>query len=233
MSSEKILALINARGGSKGVPGKNKKPLLGKPLITYSIEAGQQSQLIDKILVSTDDEEIAQIAKDAGADVPFLRPAELATDTASQFDVIKHAVEFLEEQGEHYDIICILQPTCPLRSAEDIDSTINLLKETGSDSAITIGELYDKHPAVVYEMEGENMITPYIKVDKSGTRRQEFKPLYYRAGTVYVMRRKCIFEDNNLYGDSTCGHLVPDERCFNIDSPFDWQLCEAYMKSLL
>lgn len=228
--SRKTLCLINARGGSKGVPGKNTKPLGGKPLIGYSIETAKASTLISRVVVSTDSEKIAAVARDFGADVPFLRPPELASDTAKQIDAIIHAITFVEDQGEEYDYICILQPTCPFRSVDDVDGALQLLISTNADSVITVTDVGGRHPNTLYTMAENQQIAPYIKNDRAGVLRQNFESLYWRTGSVYAMRRDVVMNSRSLYGSDIRGYLQPEERAFNIDSPFDWDLCEAYLE---
>jgi len=138
----KILGLIPARGGSKGIPRKNIKPLGGKPLIAYSIEAGLKSRYLDKVLVSTDDEEIAQVARQYGADVPFIRPAELARDDTPTLPVIQHALRFLADKGETYDAVCLLQPSSPFRTPAFIDAAIEKYVRSGADSLVTRYAVY-------------------------------------------------------------------------------------------
>ncbi len=230
LNNKRILGLINARGGSKGVPGKNIKLMNGKPLIGYSIECARQSRFIDKVLVSTDDPEIAEVAKSFGADVPFLRPQELASDTAKQIDAMIHAVNFLEDNGENYDIICVLQPTCPMRIAEDIDATLELLISSNADSAITVTDVGGRHPRTLYNKDQSGRVFPYLESDGAGVLRQNFEELYWRTGAVYAMKRDVLMMHKSLYGEDIRGHVMPEERCFNIDGPFDWDVCEAYMK---
>jgi CMP-N,N'-diacetyllegionaminic acid synthase len=228
--SASILCLINARAGSKGLPGKNLKPLGGKPLVAWSIDVAKQSKLIKKTVVSTDSEEIAHIATQHGAAAPFLRPKELATDTAKQIDVVVHALKFLESMGEHYDYVCILQPTCPLRSVEDVDGTLEFLVSSGADSAITITEVGGRHPRTLYKFhEGNNKLTPYIENNKGGVIRQDFEELYWRTGAVYAMKTSVV-KSGSLYGNDTRGYKVPEERAFNIDTPFDFELAEAWLQ---
>lgn len=224
----KILCLINARGGSKGVPGKNIKPLGGKPLIAYSVEVGKQSQLISRVVVSTDAQNIADAARAAGADVPFLRPAELATDTAVQIDVIKHAVETVEATDGRYDFICILQPTCPFRSVGDLDGSLQLLLDSGADSVITVTEVGGRHPKTLYKIDEDKGISPYLDSPSGGVLRQNFEALYWRTGSVYAMKRDVVMA-GSLYGSSQKGYIQEESRAFNIDSPFDWELCEAWL----
>ena len=224
----KVLCLINARGGSKGVPGKNVKPLGGKPLIAHSIEVAKKSRLITRVVVSTDAENIAAAAREAGADVPFLRPAELATDTAVQIDVIKHAVETIEATDGRYDYICILQPTCPFRSVEDVDGSLQLLIASNADSVITVTDVGGRHPKTLYRIDGKQGISPYLDSPSGGVLRQNFEILYWRTGSVYAMKRDVVMT-GSLYGSSIKGYIQDENRAFNIDSPFDWELCEAWL----
>lgn len=224
-----ILCLINARGGSKGVPGKNIKILGEIPLIGYSIRAAQKSKYVSRIIVSTDCPDIAKVARDFGADVPFIRPPELATDKAKQIDAVIHAIKYAEAEGMAYDYVCILQPTCPFRSVEDIDGSISLMISRGTDSVITVTDVGGRHPNTLYRMEEGNIISPYLEMPKSGVLRQEFENLYWRTGSVYAMKTSVVLS-GTLYGSSTCGYLQDEERAFNIDSPFDWNLCEAYLQ---
>ena len=142
----RILGLINARGGSKGIPGKNTKPLLGKPLIAWSVETAKACPSINRVIVSTEDKTIANIAREYGAETPFMRPKELATDECLQIDVIIHAVEWLEKtEGSKYDYICLLQPTCPVRLVDDVEGALKLLIESKADSVITVAPVRGHH----------------------------------------------------------------------------------------
>ena len=229
-SNNSILCLINARGGSKGVPGKNIKLLNGKPLIGWSVDVARQSRLIKKIVVSTDSEEIARVATQYGAVAPFIRPAELATDAAKQIDVVTHALKFLESMGERYDYVCVLQPTCPLRSVGDVDGALELLISSGADSVITVTDVGGLHPRTLYKLhEGDNKLAPYVESSKRGVVRQDFETLYWRTGSVYAMKRDVVIK-GSLYGEDTRGYKVPEERAFNIDTPFDFELTEAWLK---
>lgn len=228
----KTLCLINARSGSKGVPGKNIRPLNGKPLIAYSIETALKSRLIERVIVSTDAQNIADIAKAYGAEVPFLRPPELATDTAKQIDVMIHAVTMLEQVGSRYDYICILQPTCPLRDPQDVDGALDLLVSSNADSVITITEVGGRHPRTLYTKDLDYKIKPYLESDSAGVRRQDFEDLFWRTGAVYAMKRNVLLEQRSLYGQDIRGYTVPETRSFNIDTPFDWDLTEAWIQYL-
>jgi CMP-N,N'-diacetyllegionaminic acid synthase len=231
VSNKKILGVITARGGSKGLPGKNIKILGGKPLIAYSIEAAKQSELITHLIVSTDYEDIAQICRAYGADVPFLRPAELATDKAGHLEVMQHAIDFMEKKlGIIFDYVVILQPTSPFRSVEDLDETLKKLIDSGADSAVSLVEMRAmEHPIKAKKLEGDKVLS-YCIEEIEGTRRQDLPKAYKRSGAVYAMRRDLIMKDNRLYGDFIVGHIVPQERSVDIDDELDWLKAEYMLE---
>jgi CMP-N,N'-diacetyllegionaminic acid synthase len=223
-----ILGVITARGGSKGVPGKNIKLLGDKPLIAYTIDAAKRSRLITHTIVSTDDPAIADVASRCGAEVPFMRPAELASDKAPHLVVMQHAIEFMERKLESkIDYVVILQPTSPFRTAEDIDETLKLLIDSGADSGVTLVDVGNDHPVKAKKLEGSRVLS-YCIPEKEGTRRQDLEPAYRRSGAVYTMRRDVIVQDQSLYGRHVVGHVVPAERSIDIDSPLDW-VCAEWM----
>ena len=227
-----VLALINARGGSKGVPRKNIRPLLGKPLIGWSIEAGLAAKSVTRLVVSTDDEEIAGVAREFGASVPFMRPRELAADTSLQIDAIRHAVGFMENAGLFHDIILVLQPTTPLRLPGDIDESLTLLEKSGADSVISVCDVGGRHPVTCYRSGDGGFLRPLFESDWRGVLRQKFGQVLWRNGAIYAMRRDVVMEQGSLYGASTVGYVMPEERSFNIDSLFDWDLLEGYLRLL-
>jgi len=229
----KILGVITARGGSKGIPGKNIKMLGGKPLIAYTIEVAKKSNLITDLIVSTDDEEIADVAKKYGAEVPFMRPKELAEYDTPHLPVMQHAISFMEDKLDIvFDYIVILQPTSPFRIIEDIDETIQKLIDTGADSAVSLVELdSSEHPIKAKKMEG-NDVLPYCMEEKEGTRRQDFPIAYKRSAAVYAMRRDLIMKDNKIFGDNIVGHIVPKDRSIDIDEPLDWLKAEYMLNDL-
>jgi CMP-N-acetylneuraminic acid synthetase len=229
----RVLGLINARGGSKSVPRKNIKPLLGKPLIVYSIEVGLAAKRIDRLVVSTDDGEIAGIARAAGADVPFLRPAELATDTALQIDAIRHAIASLEAEGDRFDAVAILQPTCPLRLPEDIDGALDMMERTQADTVITVCEVQGYHPLTMYTSDAAGRLSPLFEANRAGVLRQEFPTVLWRNGAIYGIRRDVVMQQGTLYGDRTVGFAMPAERSANIDEPIDWIITEALLRHRL
>lgn len=228
-----ILGVITARGGSKGIPGKNIKLLGGKPLIVYTIESAKKSKLITHLIVSTDDEKIADVCRQYGADVPFMRPKELAQDITPHLPVIQHAIKFMEEKsGIVFGYVVIFQPTSPFRTADDIDSTIQKLIDTGADSAVSLVE-FEKgmHPVKAKKLEGDRVLA-YCMEEVEGIRRQDIPTAYRRNGAVYAMKRDLLLKDNRLYGDFVAGYVVPKERSIDIDESFDWLRAEHMLKNL-
>ena len=224
-----VLGMINARAGSKNVPRKNVRLLLGKPLVAYSIEVGRAVPLIDRVVVSTEDEEIAQVARSYGADVPFMRPKALASDTALQIDTIVHVVKALEEIGPRIDIVVLLQPTCPLRTVGDVEGCLDLMARSGADTVITVAET-KYHPMGMWYRDENSRLEPYATTEAKGYNRQDLKTIYWRTGAVYVIRREVILERNAIFGDKVCGYVVNEPRSwFNIDTELDWQLVEAWL----
>jgi len=231
MTKEKrILAVITARGGSKGIPQKNIRALLDKPLIAYSIQAALQSRTLTKIIVSTDDETIADVSKQYGADVPFLRPKHLASDTATSLSVLQHAVRYLEEK-ENFpaNIIVCLQPTSPLRSAEDIDQAVTLCLSSGADSVVSLCQV-EHHPYWMKKVVAGS-VYPLMEIDdEKYPRRQDLPPVYQLNGAIYVTRRKVLLEEERLLGKHTLAYIMPQERSIDIDTPLDLKLAELIMK---
>lgn len=222
--------MINARGGSKGIPGKNIKLLMGKPLIAYSIEIALQVEKIDKVIVSTEDEKIANIAKEYGAEVPFMRPKELATSEALQVDTIIYNVEKLQQQGHNFETIVLLQPTAPLRSVEDVLGCLSLMEKENADTVITVTDVGSRHPTGIYRMQGDYKLQPFIEANKSGFNRQSLEKIYWRTGSVYVIKKEVLLKNRAIYGKKIMGYITSEERAFNMDTMFDWKLIEAWMQ---
>lgn len=231
MSKEKILALILARGGSKGIPGKNIKKLSGKPLISYTIEAAKKSKYINKIIVSTDDEEIASVALDYGAEVPFIRPDKLATDTAGSNDAIIHALDFLKEK-ENYkpDYVLNLQPTSPLREAEDIDKAIDIFIQNEDDyeSLVSVCESFE-NPFWMQKIE-DNKLTSLMDSFDNYNRRQELPKVYQLNGAIYLSTYKLLMEYKSFYTDKIYPFIMEKEKSIDIDNKLDWKLAEILME---
>lgn len=230
---KRVLGVITARGGSKGIPGKNIKQLGGKPLIVYSIDVAKKSKTITHLVVSTDDKEIAEVSKKYGADVPFMRPKTLAEDNIEHLSAMQHAIETMEKKLDiTFDYAVIFQPTSPFRTVDDIDKTVQKLIDTGADSAVSITEIETKfHPLKVKKLEGDRIL-PYSVEEREGIRRQDLPTAYRRSGAVYAMRRDLLMKDNRLYGDFIVGHIVPQERSIDIDVPPDWIRAEHMLEAL-
>ncbi len=233
METKKILVVITARGGSKGLPGKNIKILGGKPLIAYSIESAKESDLITHSIISTDDPEIAEVARKWGGEVPFMRPAELATDTAGHVGVMQHAVKFMEEKlGFTFDYVVIFQPTSPFRTKDDVDGTIQKLIDTGADSAVSIFEIDSTyHPIKVKKLEGDRVL-PYCMEEPEGKRRQDLPKAYRRSSAIYAMKRDLLMIGGKLFGDYVVGYVTPREYFVDIDTHFDWVVAEDIYNKL-
>ena len=222
----RVLAIIPARGGSKGVPRKNIIDIMGKPLICYSIEAGleaKQKGIIDELVVSTDDAEIAEISKAAGADVPFMRPDYLSSDTAKSVDAMIHAYEFYKEQGKDFDTILLLQPTTPLRTAEDISNALEIYEHQKVTSLISCYREEYICDLVSYHKEGELAIALNEK-HNGGGRRQELPDLYVRNGAIYITSVTQMIENHRVFDDVPAMYVMPKDRSVNIDCMDDVEM---------
>jgi CMP-N,N'-diacetyllegionaminic acid synthase len=218
---KKILAVVPARGGSKGVPRKNIRELVGKPLIAWTIEQAKKSRYIDRLIVSTDDEEIARTAKEWGAEVPFLRPVELAQDDTPGVAPVLHAIEKLNG----FDYVVLLQPTSPLRRTEDIDGCIEKCVQTGAPTCVTV-TLPDKSPYWMYTIDGEQKLSPILPAQLSITRRQDLPSVYVLNGAVYVAKCRWLNEMQTFLTDYTVGYVMDGQRSIDIDTEEDLAFCE-------
>jgi CMP-N,N'-diacetyllegionaminic acid synthase len=223
----KVLGLITARGGSKGVPRKNIRILNGKPLLAYTAETALRTQTLRRIILSTEDEEIAEVGRNCGIDVPFMRPNELAQDNTPSFSVVRHALSTLEETGERFDAVCLLQPTNPLRRAEDIDNCVRLLIESNADSVVSVLPVpHEYNPHWVFWKNENNLMSLATGAAEPTTRRQDLPPAFHRDGSVYVTRRDTILEKKSLYGENVKGYEIEAKFSANIDTEADWQKVE-------
>lgn len=231
---KKILALIPARGGSKGLPGKNIRLLAGKPLIAWSIEQAKGSKYLDKVVVSTDYENIAKIAEQFGAEVPFIRPAELAADDSSSIDVIFHAIDFLKNTGQQFDYIALLEPTSPLRESADIDNAIeNLIDKNEAKAIVGVSKLESAHPEFNVLINNENgFIKKYL--DNSSIRvlrRQELPDVYFFEGTIYISDIDFLAQKRTFYHELTLPYVVPRWKSMEIDEICDLIMAEALLNA--
>lgn len=227
--NKKILGLITARGGSKSIPKKNIKELAGKPLIYYTIKAAQASQYLTRTIISSDDEEIIGIARELGAEAPFVRPAELAQDQSTSVSVAQHALKWLEDnQQELYDYLMILQPTSPLRTTQDIDETIKKAVDTGADSVMSMVELDDFDLAKLKIIK-DDLIEPLIKDEGSQSgRRQDGQKVYKRNCAIYLTKTELI-KRGDLFGQISRPYIMPAERSVDINTAVDFELAEYLM----
>ena len=224
------LAIIPARGGSKGVPRKNIRLVAGLPLIAYSIQAAQASQTLTHCVVSTEDEEIASVARSFGAEV-LPRPAELAGDKTPMPPVVRDVFTTLETRlGLRFDYGVLLQPTAPLRTAADIDAALSLLRETRADSVVSVYRVYDHHPARMYRLENERLVP--LQAEPSGSLRQDLPAVYHRNGAIYAFRRSLLDEIDGLLGPDTRPYIMPEERSVNIDNEIDLLLADLLLNRL-
>lgn len=228
----RTLYLIPARGGSKGLPGKNIRPLLGKPLVAWTIataiEAAKRQP--GRVVVSTDDEAIAAIARDAGAEVPFMRPAELATDDATSMDVVLHALDFFADKNEHFDLVCMLEATSPQRDANDVIGAMELLLATrDAESIVGVCRTEGGHPVFLARKQEGHIISPYEGGSFRFLRRQEIDDVYFFEGSLYIARASSLRERKSFYHDRTLGYEMPKWKSFEVDDITDFTIIEALM----
>ena len=223
----RVLGLVPARGGSKGVARKNIRMLCGKPLLGYTAESALAARRLARVVLTTEDEEIADLGRRCGLEVPFMRPAALALDETPMMPVVHHALRVLSESGDTFDAVCLLQPTNPFRRAEDIDGAIELLETTGADSVISFVDVGEKHPARMKYISAEGrVVDPPFAEAFEGQRRQDLPKVYLREGSIYVTRTGVLVQDGSFKGRDCRGWLVPEERACNIDTPFDLFIAE-------
>ena len=227
----KILGIIPARGGSKGIPNKNIRPLAGQSVLAYAKASAEKSGLIDRLILSTDSEKISDLAKDIALEVPFIRPAELAQDDSPMFPVIVHAVEEIEKEGWLPEIIVLLQASAPLRKAQHIVQAIEMLRESRADSVVSVVEiphLFAPQKALKLE---DGALKFWLKDGKAITRRQQLAPSYAREGTIYAFWRRTLMEMGSIYGERCLPLMLPDEESLTLDSEADWKKAESLLEA--
>ena len=227
----KILAIIPARGGSKGVPMKNIKLLGGKPLLAHTAEAAQQSKLLFKTIISTDNEDIATIAKSLNLEVQFMRPPHLAQDSTPTLDVVIDVLKWYENQKINFDAVCILQPTTPFRADGFIDTAIQEFIDSGADSLISVLPVpHQYNPHWCFEIDRNNNLKIATGQQKIISRRQDLPNAYHRDGSIYLTKTATVLNKNSLYGDSVAYIFSPQENYINIDTESDWEKAEMLLK---
>ena len=224
----KVLALIPARGGSKGLPRKNILPLGGRPLIAWTIEAALQASCISRVVLSSDDDEIIAGALNHGCEVPFKRPSELASDTASSMDVVLHALN----QLPGYEYVVLLQPTSPLRTAGDIDAAFTSMLEKQAPACVSVCPV-DESPYWMYQLEGQSRLHSVLEAPQGVTRRQDLPDVYSLNGAIYIARVDWLQRQRNFVSADTVGHVMPKNRSIDIDSLGDLNATEISLSAVI
>ncbi len=222
-------ALIPARGGSRGIPRKNLHPLRGKPLIAWTIEAALRSAAIEKVIVTTDDDEIAEVSRSCGAQVPFLRPAALASDEADSGAVVMHALDFLRRSGEWPSAVALLQPTSPLRDCGDIDRAAALYDQKAAQAVASVRRV--EHPVQwLRRIDSDGRLVSYSETDVS--RRQDMQVLYELNGAIYLVNADTFERERTFFPPRTFAYVMPPERSIDIDTLFDLRLASLLMSEM-
>lgn len=221
------IAIIPARSGSKGLKDKNIKLLKGKPLLAYTVEAALNSGVFDCVHVSTDSESYAAIAREYGADVPFLRDAELASDTAGTWDMVRGVVRKYQELGKEFDIVTLLQPTSPLRDTADIQKAVSIFEAKEADSVISVCEV-DHSPKICNTLGENDSMEDFIDIKAVG-RRQDLGTFYRINGAIYIQKMDVLMEEKNLYGSKSYAYIMDKIHSVDIDDAFDFMVAEAAM----
>ena len=224
-----VVALITARGGSKGLPRKNIRLLLSKPLIAWTIEEAKKCRLIDRVIVSTEDEKISNTARKYGGEVPFIRPKGLAQDRTEMVDVIIHALDWLKTSGYQHDLFVLLQPTSPLRTAEDIEGAIKLFFSKKANAVVSVCEA-ERHPYLANTLPKDDCMKNFLRADIMDKNRQEL-PKYYRLnGAIYLADCGYFRRYKSFYGKNSYAYIMPQDRSADIDSEIDLRWAEYLLK---
>ncbi len=228
----RVLALVPARSGSKGLPHKNIRPLHGKPLLAWPIAAALASRHVDRVVVSTDSAAYADIAREAGADVPFLRPAALASDSAPSIDFILHAIDALAAAGDVYDILVLLEPTSPLTDAGDIDAALQALdaQRDIADALVGVSAMVSTHPAFAVRLSAQGLLQPYAAPSFGQLpRRQDTEPLYSLDGSLYISSVDALRRERGFCHQRTLPYVTPRWKSFEVDDLVDFVCIEAIL----
>ncbi|TVZ53397.1 cytidylyltransferase domain-containing protein [Dokdonia sp. Hel_I_53] len=229
----RILGIIPARGGSKGVPYKNRKLLEGKPLMQYTVEAALQSKELDDVIFSSEDATLIGMAKNMGVEVPFIRPATLATDSAGSLEVVQHAISFLKDIGRTYDAVCLLQVTTPFRSSQDIDMAIHQFKAQQTDALISVQKVpHEYNPHWVFEERSSGHLKIATGEDEIIKRRQDLPDAFIRDGSIYITKSDILTLGNSFYGETLQYILTDSSRYVNIDTLEDWEKASRIAKRI-
>ncbi len=234
MTTQSVVCIITARGGSKGIPRKNVLPLAGKPVIAWTIEAALQSPSVSDVIVSTDDDEIAEVSREWGAEVPFMRPAELSQDDSPHMAVMIHAIHWLERHRDlRPDYIMLLQPTSPLRTSEDIDAAVRVTRENSAVSVVSVCETHH-HPYLTKRLAGDGTLADFIdgapQPGEGSVRRRAMEPAYVVNGSISLNARTMLLVAQTFLSRATLPYFIPNESSLQIDEPWDLHLAELILR---
>ena len=231
INGKSVIAIIPARAGSKGLPGKNIRDLCGKPLIGWTIEAGLKSKYIDVVAVSTESQDIARVARNFGAATPFMRPPELATDEATSYEVTKHMLDcYQAECNASFDYTVLLEPTSPLRDSNDIDRALEKLTETSqAKSIVGIAKTEGQNPAFLVKVRADATLVEFIDGGMRHIRRQDVEDVYFIEGSIYISETSKLLERKTFYHEKTIGYILPKWKSLEIDDEVDFIMVEALM----
>jgi CMP-N-acetylneuraminic acid synthetase len=232
INAKTVLAIIPARGGSEEIPGKNIKLLGGKPLVSWTIEAAKKSKFIDKVIVSTDSEEIANIAKGCGAEIPFMRPSELATDTALVVDVILHILHWFEENDKKYDYFILLQPTSPFRTAMHIDQALDQVFRTPEAQSLVSVKIVNESPYSMKKINSKGFMGNFLSDYKQYSSRRQDKPkVFIVNGAIYICEWNVYLKDKSFYKRNCLPYIMDGKNSLDLDSLLDWKLAEMLLST--
>lgn len=231
INEHRVLGIVTARAGSKGLPGKNYRLLHGKPLVSYALDAGLNSRYVDDVVLTSDCETCIKIANEAGAMVPFVRPAHLSTDTVPSADVIEHTVSYLKEMGSEYDLIVLLEPTSPLRDFSDVDAALESMMANEFKAIVSVCEAENQHPAFMFTLGKSGDLSTWSSNEFQTLRRQDLSPAYFIEGSIYISFVNIFIEKRTFCHAQTGGYLVPKWKSLEIDDLFDFICVEAVMSA--
>lgn len=226
----KILGIIPAREGSKSIPGKNLSSVAGQPLLNWTIYQALKSEALDRLILSTDSEEILRIGKTAGAEVPFLRPCELAEDDTPGIVPILHAIKWLaSNEGYYPDLVMCLQPTSPLRTTEDIGGAVQIAVSNDADAVVSVTPV-EHHPFWMKKIDNEGLMSSFISDGLAIGRRQDLPAVYSLNGAIYLAKRDVLMQRESWYTDKTFAYVMPPERSLDVDTPWDLYLADLILR---
>jgi CMP-N,N'-diacetyllegionaminic acid synthase len=226
-----ILAIIPARGGSKGLPNKNILEIHGQPLISWTLGSTDESELIDRVFVSTDSEEIARVSAEYGADIPFLRPNIISRDESPSYELIIHALDEFASRGETFEYVALLEPTSPLRKKGDVDKAIRkCIDNTAADALVSFGSVHTEHPSIVKRLDKQGFVVPYIDDAPTIFQRQQADGAYFPYGVIYISKVSKFYETKSFYTSRTVGYGIERWQNYEIDDEYDFACVESIMK---